>query len=288
MHKLHIVWLMGIAFISMTQGCAVTGALPMTNTPASRVAAKQIVVNSPSFKAQIFGKFLLPEVNEKNVIYLMTAMNKSDGSSPYEIAPHQQVDLELLLKAKGLRGDHLSEKQLFGILLEVETKSRMQMKTEPNFMRAVIYVGQSVDLLSRAKRHRSDALDEVKQLQSAKVRWLSSVLQNHFVRMNFLVKNIPIDYLDIFESLIGHLYSVLDFKGSAQIGTTAAFKTLQQYLEWPERIEYLAKLGLLDSMEEDRERLREMILPFTHPWSFWYFFTAPPMLNEPATHSLMS
>ena len=47
----------------------------------------------------------------------------------------------------------------------------------------------------------------------------------------------------------------VSYKRSAQIGTTAAFKTLQQYLEWPERIEYLAKLGLLDSMEEDPAQL---------------------------------
>lgn len=217
--------------------------------------------------AKINERFLLPKKNERNVIYLMVAMNELNTPSSYELSPKHKIDLLSIIHEKRLNKDELSKTDLFRLLLDVELRIRTLLKEQPNFMRAVLYVGQAKDLMQRSTQHRADVLKEVKRYQSSKVRWIYHVLDRHFVRLDYAIKNIPPEHLSVFESLVGHLFSVLDFKGSAQLGTTASFKILIEYFSSPTRVDHLRALGLLDSMEKDREKLREMILPFQQPWS---------------------
>jgi hypothetical protein len=218
-------------------------------------------------KSQVSERFLLPERSAQNVIYLMVAVNDSKGQDPYEILPDQQIDLQDLISQRGLDGNDLSQEELFDLLLSVELKIRHLLKKRPNLMRAVLYVGQAKNFLSRAHGHRQDMLHPIKQLQTNKVRWIYPVLKNHYVRLAYVVKNIPEQHLSVFECLIGHLFSVLDFKGSAQLGNTKSWELIHKYLSTRKRIEQLKKQKLFNLMEQDRERLREMILPFEKPWA---------------------
>lgn len=215
-------------------------------------------------------RFLQPGGEHRNVIYLMTVLDAKNGRSPYDIEPRERMDLAHLIAHSNILSMTLDEAKLFELLLYVEKNIRSMMTKKPNLMRAVIYVGQTKHLLMRSQQHRRDLFDEAKRLQSAKVRWLHAVLEHHFVRMDYLIENIPKPHLDVFESLVGHLFSVLEFKGSSQIGTKASYAILKKYFSSATRITTLKRMQLLDSMEHDRERLREIILPFQNPWS-WHF-----------------
>lgn len=207
-------------------------------------------------KEQIFKNFLLPKKNEKNIIYLMIAQ-EINNNGYFLLNESQKLDLQLT-----------NRNNIFHQLLATEIHIRNLMIKNPNLMRSVLYVGQSVNLLERAKAHRREILDKTKQLQSSKVRWLSQVLHERPVELSYLLKNIPKEHLNIFECLVGHLFSVLEFKGSSQLGDTKAWQSLNRYLSCPHRLAKLKSLGLLEQMEIDRARLRELILPFAQPWSF--------------------
>ncbi len=217
-------------------------------------------------KSDLYERLILPIDNAHNVIYLMIAMNESDGSSPFEISSQEQTNINGFLRKKNLHNKELTQPELFNLLLDVEIKIRTIIKQRPNLMRSVIYVGQAKNFLQRALAHRADVLNTTKQIQSTKVRWLHGVLKRHYVRLTYLLNDIPPAYLSIFECLIGHLFSVQEFKGSAQLGTTKAWEELKLYFKTRKRLHALEALGLSDSMEQDREKLRELILPFQSPW----------------------
>lgn len=217
--------------------------------------------NEQLSKEQIHHRLILPAKTSKNVIYLMIA--KDDPQDWHYDINKYQMDAAKIFKNK----KNITDEEFFTYLMQIEVKARTMIKNNTNFPRAVLYVGQAKDFLARTKQHKNDFSNELKQLQSNKVRWVHQVLKNHYVEINYLVKNIPKKHLNTLECLIGHLFSVQDFKGSAKLGTTKSWQELQDYFQWPKRTEELTKLNLLDSMEKDREKLRELILPFMNPWA---------------------
>ncbi len=247
-----------VIFIVLLPNCA---AVKTARPPV----APSLVVQEDNFEKLVYRRFVMPKENQQNVIYVLTAMNEGNGTSPYEMTEAVKTDIALLAHTQ-----LADERQLFDLLLNVETKLRRMMTKNANFMRAVIYVGQSKSLLDRATQHRRDIMDQRLTYQSSKVRWLQATIKKHFIKMDYVVKNIPSEHLDIFECLVGHLFSVLDFKGSSRLGNAKAFAEFARYLKSSKRIDVLSKAGLLDSMEKDRERLRESILPFLSPWTFYW------------------
>lgn len=237
-----------------------------TQPKASQILRQNYYTHQEISKNSVYKNFILPKENADNVIYLMIAMNENDGTSPFEINPLDTVNIQEFLRKKNLHDKNLKQSELFNLLLDVEIKIRTMMKNRPNLMRAVVYVGQAKNLMQRAVAHRLDILDETKKIQNAKVRWLNNVLKRHYIRLAYLLSDIPKEHLSIFECLVGHLFSVLDFKGSSQLGTSKAWEQLQHYFQTRKRMHALEALGLTSNVEQDREYLREIILPFTSPW----------------------
>lgn len=215
-----------------------------------------VTVNeTPLSSIDIENRFIIPTTSAKNVIYLMLAQ---DTQTTYRLLKNQQIDW--------LNLSSTSAVPLFSRLLVLEITLRKMLVKNPNLMRAALYVGQAKDLVSRASGHKRELLNPVKQIQTTKGRWLKATLKKYSVEMSYLVKNIPPEYLNVVECLVGHLFAVQDFKGSAKLGNTKSWEQIIKYFSWPQRLDTLEKLNLLHEVEVKREEIREMILPFRNPW----------------------
>lgn len=226
---------------------------------AHTINERRTEINSaPLCADEIERRFILPPTTAKNVIYLMIAHDKRAHLSPYHLREHQQIDWRNL-KAP-------ASSSVFNKLLALEISIRKMLALNPDLIRAVVYVGQAKDLTNRALGHKRDFINPIKQMQTTKGRWITATLKKYSVEMSYLVKNIPSTELNLAECLIGHLFAVQDFKGSAKLGDTKSWQEIIKYFSWQKRLTTLEGLNLLHSVEVKREQIRETILPFSNPW----------------------
>lgn len=235
----------------------------------SAAPLRKLEEEKPLKKARTFlDRFLRPDSPANDAIYLLVVTDGAEDKQ-FVVPEEKRIDMKALREALGHTSLDVTLNNLFPLMWAVESKIQKGLQENPNFSRAVIYVGQAKDINSRFSGHKSDVADAVLQLQKNKSRWVSGALkehENHYVKMYYLIKNIPLRFINVFEALVAHLFSVQEFKGSGSIATSGAWKLVRRYLDSDARQEMLNRENLIDYAAVERKLLRDTILPFEHPW----------------------
>jgi hypothetical protein len=185
------------------------------------------------------------------VIYAMLAVEDGDKE---KIAREYRIDVNVLLKELKLK--EITKNNLNEVLLAVEINFRNLIRKQSQYMGRVIYAGQSKnEITERIETHLKEVKSQ-KNIHTNKLQIINeAAVAGYDIRISYLIENIPIEYLDVFEVLVGAIFKVQIFGGSAQIGNKSAWEQYKKYLKWKTRIETLEEKGLLNVVEETSKEL---------------------------------